>query len=54
MSGYFLSEDELLLKNTVQDFADSEIAPRAAGYDESGGCFRLTTSRGCRTWGCWG
>ena len=36
MSGYFLSEDELLLKNTVRDFADSEIAPRAAGYDESG------------------
>ena len=36
MTGYFLSEDELLLKNTVRDFADSEIAPRAAGYDESG------------------
>ena len=36
MSGYFLSEDELLLKNTVRDFVDREIAPRAAGYDESG------------------
>ena len=36
MSGYILSEDELLLKNTVRDFADNEIAPRAAGYDESG------------------
>ena len=36
MSGYILSEDELLLKNTVRDLADSEIAPRAAGYDESG------------------
>ena len=31
-----LSEDELLLKNTVRDFADQELAPRAAGYDESG------------------
>ena len=36
MSGYILSEDELLLKNTVRDFADNEIAPRAAAYDESG------------------
>ena len=31
-----LSEDELLLKNTVRDFADRELAPRAAAYDESG------------------
>ena len=31
-----LSEDELLLRNTVRDFADQELAPRAAGYDESG------------------
>ena len=29
-----LSEDELLLKNTVRDFADRELAPRAAEYDE--------------------
>ena len=36
MSGYILGEDELLLKNAVRDFADSEIAPRAAGYDETG------------------
>jgi alkylation response protein AidB-like acyl-CoA dehydrogenase len=36
MSGYILSEDELLLKNTVRDMADREIAPRAAGHDESG------------------
>lgn len=35
MSGYLLSEDELLLKNTVRDFADKELVPRAAGYDES-------------------
>lgn len=35
VSGYFLSEDELLLQNTVKDFADSVIAPRAAGYDEN-------------------
>ena len=35
MSGYLLSEEELLLKNTVRDFADNELAPRAAGYDES-------------------
>ena len=31
-----LSEDELLLKNTVRDFADRELAPRAAEYDERG------------------
>ena len=31
-----LSEEELLLKNTVRDFADRELAPRAADYDESG------------------
>ena len=30
-----LAEDELLLKNTVRDFADRELAPRAADYDES-------------------
>ena len=31
-----LAEDELLLKNTVRDFADRELAPRAADHDESG------------------
>ena len=36
MSGYILSEDESLLKNAVKDFADIEIAPCAAAYDESG------------------
>ena len=36
MSGYFLSEDELLLKSAVRDFADREIATRAAEYDENG------------------
>ena len=36
MSDELLSEDELLLKSTVRDFADRELAPRAAGYDASG------------------
>ena len=36
MSGYFLSEEETLVRNMARDFADAEIAPRAAGYDESG------------------
>ena len=36
MSDLLLAEDELLLKNTVRDLADQELAPRAAGYDESG------------------
>ena len=36
MSDLLLSEDELLIKNTVRDFADRELAPRAAAYDESG------------------
>ncbi len=35
MTGYLLSEEEQLLKNTVKDFADQVIAPRAAGYDAS-------------------
>ena len=30
-----LAEDELLLKNTVRDYIDRELAPRAADYDES-------------------
>ena len=30
-----LAEDELLLKNMVRDYADRELAPRAADYDES-------------------
>ena len=36
MTDPLLTEDELLLKNTVREFADQELAPRAAGYDESG------------------
>ena len=36
MSDPFLSEDELLIKKTVRDFADRELAPRASSYDESG------------------
>ena len=36
MTDPLLTEDELLLKNTVRDFADQELAPRAADYDESG------------------
>ena len=31
-----LSEDEMLLKSTVREFADQVLAPRAAAYDESG------------------
>ncbi len=33
MSSFFLSEDELLVKNTVRDYAREQIAPRAAQYD---------------------
>ena len=36
MSDLLLSEEELLLKNTVRDFADQRLAPRAAAYDDSG------------------
>ena len=36
MSDLLLTEDELLLKNAVREFADKELAPRAAAYDESG------------------
>ena len=36
MTEFLLSEEELLLKNTVRELADQELAPRAAGYDESG------------------
>ena len=36
MSELLLSQEELLLRNTVREFADRELAPRAAGYDESG------------------
>ncbi|HAL47703.1 MAG: acyl-CoA dehydrogenase [SAR202 cluster bacterium] len=36
MDDQLLSEDELLLKNTIKDFADNTIAPRAAHHDETG------------------
>ena len=36
MPEMMLSEEELLLRSTVREFADQEIAPRAADYDESG------------------
>ena len=36
MTEFLLSEEELLLKNTVRELADQELAPRAAGYDETG------------------
>ena len=34
MADPLLSEDDLLLQRMVRSFADQEIAPRAAGYDE--------------------
>ena len=36
MNEILLSDEELLLKSTVAEFADQELAPRAAGYDASG------------------
>ena len=36
MTELLLSEEELLLRSTVREFADQQLAPRAAGYDESG------------------
>jgi butyryl-CoA dehydrogenase len=35
MVSQLLSEEELILRNTVREFADKEIAPRAAHYDET-------------------
>ncbi len=35
MSNLLLTEDELLLRNMARELADQELAPRAAGYDES-------------------
>ncbi len=35
MSDVFLSEDELMLRNTARDFADQVLAPRAARYDKT-------------------
>ena len=36
MSELLLSEEELLLKKTVREFADHELAPRAADHDQTG------------------
>ena len=36
MTEIFLTDEELMLKNTVREFADDVLAPRAADYDESG------------------
>ena len=36
MNNTLLTEDELLLKSTVRDFAQRSLAPRAANYDQSG------------------
>ena len=35
MTELLLTEEELMLRNLVREFADSELAPRAAGYDET-------------------
>ena len=35
MPELLLTEEEMMLRNTVREFADSEIAPRAAGYDQA-------------------
>ncbi len=35
MVGQLLTEEELILRNTVREFAEKEIAPRAAHYDET-------------------
>ena len=35
MTSMLLTEEELMLKNVVGEFSDAELAPRAAGYDES-------------------
>ena len=51
MSDLLLTEDELLLKNAVREFADKELAPRAAAYDESGQ-FPWDNVRGWPRWAC--
>ena len=35
MTELLLTEEELMLRNLVSEFADAELAPRAAGYDET-------------------
>ena len=36
MTELLLNEEEMMLRNAIREFADAELAPRAAGYDESG------------------
>ena len=36
MTELLLNEEEMMLRNAVREFADAELAPRAARYDESG------------------
>ena len=36
MTELLLNEEEMMLRSAVREFADAELAPRAAGYDESG------------------
>ena len=35
MTELLLTEEEMMLRRTVREFADSELAPRAAGYDQA-------------------
>ena len=53
MSNVFLTEEEVLLKNMVRDFADRELAPHAADYDESGE-FPWDNIRGLQSIGLFG
>ncbi len=36
MTELLLNEEELMLRNVAREFADAELAPRAADYDQSG------------------
>ena len=36
MTELLLNEEEMMLRSAVREFADAELAPRAAAYDESG------------------
>ena len=49
MTELLLNEEELMLRNAVREFADAELAPRAAGYDESGE-FPYENFRDWRNW----
>ncbi len=34
MDTFFLNEEELMLQNTVREFSNSKIAPRASNFDK--------------------